>query len=96
MKRTLILSLVVVFSLALFTPAFVSAKENKTVVEKVDNTKKAEKKAGCTETKKAECTSTKPAEGCSDAKKAEAKPCCAEKKVEAKSCCSEKKAEVKK
>jgi hypothetical protein len=83
MKRTLILSVLVIFTLGLFAPAIVNAMDNTVVIEKVSgDEKKTEKKA---DEKKA-TTETK---ACTGEKKAETKACCAEKKA----CTGEKKAE---
>ncbi len=84
MKRTLILSVLVIFTLGLFAPAIVSAMDNSVVIENVSgDEKKTEKKA---DEKKATTTETK---ACTGEKKAETKACCAEKKA----CTGEKKAE---
>lgn len=94
MKKQLILSLVVLFTLAIFTPAIVNAMDNSTVIVNVDaDEKKTEKKAetkkeGCTDAKKADCSAEKKAGCCSEAKKAD---CTGEKKAE----CTDKKAEKK-
>ena len=90
MKRQMILSLVIVFALALFAPAVVSAMDNSTTVEMLDNKdkkveKKAEKKAEASTEKKAEAKATKSEASCSGAK-----ACCAEKAA-----CGDKKAEKK-
>lgn len=93
MKRQIILSLVIVFALALFAPAVVSAMDSTTTVEMLDNKdkkveKKAEKKAEATTEKKADCTAAKSESSCSGEKAA----CCSGAK---KAACTDKKAEKK-
>ncbi len=84
MKRTLILSVLVIFTLALFAPAIVNAMDNSVFIVNVNgDEKKTEKKA---DEKKAPSTEAK---ACTGEKKAETKACCAEKKA----CTGEKKAE---
>lgn len=95
MKKQLILSLLIVFAVALFAPTVVMAFENDVKVENLDNKeKKTEKKA---EKKSGECTQkaeTKTSSDCaskSEAKKSDcsAKTNCGAKKAD----CSSKKAE---
>ena len=98
MKRQLILSLAIIFTMALFVPAVSYAFESSPTVfvdnkEKKDETKstakdQSEKKAESTSTeKKACCDKAKTEAGCKDASKSETKACTGEKKA----CCESKK-----
>jgi hypothetical protein len=95
MKRQLILSLAIVFMLALFAPVVSYAFESAPVVivdnkEKKDETKAAtteqtEKKADAATTEKKACCEKAGKEGCcKEATKSEKKACSGEKKA----CCS--------
>lgn len=102
MKNNLILSLAIVFTLALLAPAVVSAFDSSPVVivdnkEKKDETKscataQTEKKADAATTETKACCDKAGKEGCcKDANKSDAKTCAGEKKAcasEKKACCS--------
>ncbi len=86
MKKQLILSLVVVFALAFFAPAVVSAMDSNIQIENVDNDeKKVEKKAENKSEAKAEAKSD-----CTTAKKTS---CCGSKAVAKSDCATAKKAD---
>jgi spore germination protein GerM len=103
MKKQIVLSLVILFAVALFAPAVSYAFQSENVVTIVDNKEKKEVKqeasksetSQATTEKKAETTSEKKAccdkekAGCSESKVSDTKSCTGEKKA----CCDSKKKE---
>jgi hypothetical protein len=91
MKKRLALALLVMFSLAVFTPAIASMVDGKATVEMLNDDNKEKKDTKTAEKKDAACDKTEK-KACGDKAEAKAADC---SKAQKAGCCASKKAEKK-